>query len=388
MIFADTYGHTPYEKAFTQGDVYGIGYDSERVGRRSIKLGIIGAGGVAQSKYFPAIARLRMIWEPVEIVAFAEPRQDHARKVQAIYGGRWYTDYGEMLAQETLDGVLVLSPDSLHREHTLACLQAGVHVLVEKPIARSLADAQEMCRTADERHLTLMTVANKRCSPPYRRAKAILNDGAIGHPALFTGKFMLGYDYVDLLESGTIHLFDLALYLMGSVSAVSAAGMKSPNSTRAYPIENAALTLQFTSGAVGSMITSSTALSFKAWERVEIHGDHAWLEVEDQYELRLHDSEMGATQSWRPVIPNTLLFDEEFGGYMSIVENFAQSIRVAEIPVVTGWDGYRAYELLTATHLSLARHAWVSLPLDPILADAEVSDWLSKRTQGANQEKG
>src|SRR5262245_29322206 len=158
----DTYGHTPVEKAFGQGDVYGIGYDEARVSRRKIRLGVIGAGGVAQSKYFPAVARLRMIWEPVEIAAFTEPRQDHARKVQRIYAGTIYADYQQMLAQEELDGVIVLGPDDLHAEHTLASLDAGRHVLVEKPIARSLADAERMCRRADEKRLTLMTVATKR----------------------------------------------------------------------------------------------------------------------------------------------------------------------------------------------------------------------------------
>ncbi len=365
MKFDDTYGHTPVDKAF-HGDVYGVGYDAERAARPPIRLGVIGAGGVAQSKYFPAVARLRMIWEPIEIAAFAEPREDHGRKVAAIYGGRWYADYQAMLAREALDGVLVLSPDTLHREHTLACLEAGRPVLVEKPIARSLADAEAMCRAADARGLVLMTVANKRFSPPYRRAKALIERSAVANPALLVGKFNLGYDYVDLFESGTIHLFDLALYLMGAVAAVSAAGVNRCGGS--YPVDNAAITLQFGSGAVGSLTTSASALSLKPWERVEVYGDHAWLAVEDQYELILYDSETEGAQSWRPVVPNTLLFDEEFGGYMGIVENFAQAIRGAQAPLVTGWDGCRAYELLTAVQIALARQPSqpVTLSLIPI----------------------
>lgn len=379
ITFDDTYGHTPIDKAFDKGDVYGVGYDEGRAARAPIRLGIIGAGGVAQSKYFPAVARLRMIWEPVEIVAFAEPRAEHGRKAQAVYGGRWYTDYAEMLARETdLDGVMVLSPDTLHREHTLACLQAGRHVLVEKPIARSLADGADMCRMADARDLTLMTVANKRYSPPYKRAKTLIERGVVRDPALFTGKFNLGYAYVDLLESGTIHLFDLALYLMGAAAAVSAAGVNRYGAR--YPVDNIAATVRFASGAVGSITTSASALSLKPWERVEVYGNHAWLAVEDQRDLIVYEGEAQGAQTWQPVVPNTLLFDEEFGGYMGIIENFAQVIRGAETPLVTGWDGYRAYELLTAVQMALARAQvrgeWVTLPLDAASADAEAQAWL------------
>ena len=377
MKFTDTYGHTPVEKAFELGDVYGVGYDAARAERKPVRLGVIGAGGVAQSKYFPAVARLRTIWEPISITAFAEPREDHGRKVEAIYGGRWYKDHADMLAAEALDGVLVLSPDALHTEHTLAALNAGCDVLVEKPITRSLVDATHLCEAADAAGRVLMTVANKRFSPPYRRAHQAISEGAIGWPALLSAKFNLGYAYVDLLESGTIHLFDLALFLMGPVAAVSAAATRQPNSTLPYPFDNAAVTLRFASGAVGSLISSATALSLKPWERVEVYGNHAWLSVEDQEELRLYLTETGGTESWRPVVPNTLLFDEEFGGYMGILENFVQAIRGAEQPLVTGRDGLRAYELLSAVHLSLARGEWITLPLDAQTADDEVNRWLA-----------
>lgn len=371
------FGHTPVAKAFDAGDVYGIAPDAERAARRPIRLGFIGAGGVAQSKYFPAIARLRMTWEPIEVAAFAEPRAEHAAKVRAVYGGVHYTDYRAMLAEAGLDGVVVLSGDDVHADHTLASLEAGLPVLVEKPIARSLADAERMCRAADDHGLPLMAVANKRYAPPYRYARRLIEAGPVRDPALFVGKFNLGYPYVDLLEAGTIHLFDLARYLMGDVGAVAAAGVnRYGRNKRRYPVDNAAITLEFASGAVGSLTTSSSALSFQPWERVEVYGDQAWLAVEDQTTLHLYDSEEGPAKSWGPVPPNTLLFDEEFGGYMGILENFAQVIRGAEAPLVTGWDGYRAFEVLTAAQLSIARRERVTLPLDATSADAEARRWL------------
>jgi predicted dehydrogenase len=248
---------------------------------------------------------------------------------------------------------------------------------VEKPIARSLVDAANMVNAANKSNCILMTVANKRFSPPYRRAKWLVEHGALQNPALFSGKFNLGYDDVELFESGTIHLLDLVGYLMGKVSAVSATGVRR-YSNSAYPVDNAAVTLRFASGAVGNLYTSASALSFKPWERVEVYGNHAWLSVEDQNQLILYENEMDGARLWQPVVPNTLLFDEEFGGYMGLIENFAQSIRGAETPLVTGKDGYVAFELLRAVQLAIARGEWVSLPLEPASADEEALRWLAQ----------
>jgi predicted dehydrogenase len=376
---SDTFGHTPFVKMFDQGDVYGVAYDEVRAARKPIRLGIIGAGGVAASKHIPALMRLRTLWEPVELAAIVRRDERAGRHLAEMYGCRWYADYAQMLEREALEGVLVLGPDELHAEHSLACIERGIAVLVEKPITRSLVDAERICRQAEVRGVPLMTVANKRYSPPYRFAKHFVAQGPLHSPVMFAGKFNLGYDYVDLFESGTIHLFDLVRYFMGDVATVYAVGLnRYHRNRRPYPVDNAMLSFNFDTGAVGQLYTSATALSLKPWERVEVYGEKAWLAVEDQCELWLYDSEEGPAKVWKPVVPNTLLFDEEFGGFVGLIENFLQVIRGAEEPLVSGWDGYRAYELNVAAHLSLARRGVVTLPLAPVEADAECQAWLAR----------
>jgi len=374
-MLEDTYAHTPIKKMFDMADVYGISYDEERASRTKVRLGIIGAGGVAQSKHLPAINRLITIWEQVEVPAISIRREEQGKKVAEIYNCRWYSDYQKMISEEKLDGVLVLTPDEYHAQHSIACLDAGLHVLVEKPITRSLADSMKLCRYADDRGLILMTVSNKRYSPPYRRAKHFIDEGTVKNPALFVGKFNLGYKYVDLFEAGTIHIFDITRYLMGDVKQVSAIGVNKYKHSK-YPVDNVISSFEYASGSVGSIYTSSSALSLKPWERVEVYGDGSWLAVEDQNELILYDSETGPAKSWKPVIPNTMVFDEEFAGFMGLIENFLQAIRGLEKPLVTGWDGHHAYELAVASHLSLSRKEPVRLPLDPEIADAECVRWL------------
>ncbi len=124
-----------------------------------------------------------------------------------------------------------------------------------------------------------------------------------------------------------------------------------------------ALTLTFRSGAVGTLHSTAAALSLKPWERIEVYGEGKWLTVEDQWELTLNDSETGPAKYRRPAIPNTLLFDGEFGGYLGQIENFLRGIRKEEAPLVTGWDGYRACELVAATRLSTRTGSPVTLPL-------------------------
>lgn len=375
-MIADNYGHTSIKKMFDLADVYGVGLDEERLSRKKIRIAIVGCGGVAQSKHIPAINRLKTIWEPIELVAISVRTKAQGEKISNIYSCKWYSDYKEMIKNEEIDGVIISSPDALHYEHAMTCLESNLNILLEKPFTLSLAEGIELCKHADDKGLVLMTVSNKRYSPPYWRAKKIVEDGPVNNPALFCGKFNLGYKYVNLLEDGTIHVLDLTRYFIGDVSAVNAVGINKYRKSK-YPADNIIITFAFKSGSIGAVYTSSTALSLKPWERIEIYGDGAWLAVEDQYELMLFDSEEGPAKSWKPVIPNTLIFDEEFGGFMGLIENFAQSIRGLEKPVVTGWDGYKACELAVAAHLSLKLNETVRLPVDPNIVDNEIKNWLS-----------
>ena len=103
-------------------------------------------------------------------------------------------------------GVMILGPNDLHAEHAIACIERGLPVVIEKPFTLSLVDGERVCRFAEERGVPVMTVANKRYSPPYRRAKRFVDEGPVNNPAMFAGKFNLGYDYViHMLEAGTIH---------------------------------------------------------------------------------------------------------------------------------------------------------------------------------------
>ena len=113
----------------------------------------------------------------------------------------------------------------------------------------------------------------------------------------------------------------------------------------------------FRSGAIGSVMTSASGLSFKPWERVEVFGAKAFLVVDDQWETTLFDEESGPAKSWRPVIPNTLMFDESFGGYTGLLENVIDAMRGLAPLGPTGADGAAAVALIDDIRRSLASAA-------------------------------
>ena len=130
-----------------------------------------------------------------------------------------------------------------------------------------------------------------------RMAKALIDAGALqSPPTVFTGKFTLGYPYVDLLEGGTVHLLDLMLWFMGPVARLHARGIDATTAAS----QSAVISVAFASGAIGTIMTSAAGLCFKPWERVEIFGRNAFLVVDDQCETTLHDEETGPAKSWAP----------------------------------------------------------------------------------------
>lgn len=352
------YGHTGRDAAFAREDVYDVADKPDRSAKRRIRLALAGFGGVAQAKWLPAIRRLQTIGEPVEIVGVTDPDPLRRKKAEALTGAHSYAELGELLAVARPDLLLVLSADAAHFELARAAIEAGIACLVEKPMCRRAEDAEALVRLADERAVLLAAVANKRFSPPYALAKALIDRGALkAAPTVFSGKFTLGYPYVDLLDGGTVHLIDLMLWFMGPVARLLARGVEEADGR----LQSAVVSLRFASGAIGTLTASAAGLSFKPWERVEIIGRNAFLVVEDQYETVLYDDETGPAKSWRPTVPSTLMFDESFGGYAGQLQNVLDAVRGDEPLAVTGRDGAASVRVIEAIRRSLAGAVEVDL---------------------------
>jgi predicted dehydrogenase len=114
----------------------------------TVKIGIIGCGGIANGKHMPALSHVK----EAEIVAFCDIIVERAEKAKATYGtedAQVFSNYQEMLAQADLDVVHVCTPNASHAELSIAALEADCHVMCEKPMAKTTAEAKAMIEAAN-----------------------------------------------------------------------------------------------------------------------------------------------------------------------------------------------------------------------------------------------
>ena len=191
-----------------------------------LKVGIIGCGGIANGKHMPAISKI----EDFEMTAFCDIIPERAEKAAKEYGtpdAKVYTDYQELLKDPSIDNVRVLAQNRWHAPMTVDALHAGKHVLCEKPMATSYAEAQAMLQAAKDSGKVLTIGYNHKFDPDVVYAKQEAMKGTLGDMyfakanvsrrwgvptwGVFPHKFEQGGG--SLIDVGT-HCLDAVLYIM------------------------------------------------------------------------------------------------------------------------------------------------------------------------------
>lgn len=236
---------------------------------RKYRYGVVGTGYRARGSHLPI---LRDYCPEAEVVALCDITPEHLQEGLKICGGKpaGYSDYRRMLAAHPdLDAVLVVVPNFLHEEVALAALNAGKHVLTEKPIATSLEAATRMIETASQKNRILQVAFEWRYSPLFHRMADLIGQGTIGkveivYAALFRGDWNpRSWKYTDpdtgkatnwrflthttggsLMEDG-IHELDVIHWLVGTEpSRIDAQGGNNVLTER-ETIDNAELLIEF-----------------------------------------------------------------------------------------------------------------------------------------------
>ncbi len=146
---------------------------------KTYRIAIIGCGGIANGKHMPSLSKLNNI----EMVAFCdivEERAVAAAEKFGAEGAKTYTDYTELLKDASIDIVHVCTPNDSHADIAIAALEAGKHVMSEKPMAKTAADAKRMVEAAKRTGKKLTVGYNNRYRPDSQHLKKVCEDGQLG----------------------------------------------------------------------------------------------------------------------------------------------------------------------------------------------------------------
>ena len=226
-------------------------------------IGIIGAGNYG-AEHAKAIAEL----DNIQIVAASRTNQEALGEFTSTYGGTGYTDYHDLLNDDAVDIVMIATPHHLHTDAAIAAAKAGKHILLEKPIAPTLEECQQIIHAVQENDVKFMVGHVNHFAPAYRVAKQMLESGEMGEVVLglaFMQKFWMVENrrewHLDRSVGGGvwltvgIHPLDRMTWLINSpVTSVSA-----QFSTRFHEqnADDAGMVfLRYANGAAGTVVST------------------------------------------------------------------------------------------------------------------------------------
>lgn len=318
------------------------------------RVGIVGCGQMGRWHLNAYRANAR-----VEIVAFADTVLENAESFARESGGHAYRSHTEMIAKEKLDGVSICTVPSTHRDLAIAFLSAGIHVLCEKPLAVSAAEAAEMTRKAREQKRLLLPAFKFRFYDEVRQAKTIIDQGGLGKISTFRLMFAFDnpiqgtwYATKSLAGGGVIMdsaapAVDLIHYLIGPISEISA------EVTRSQEVEvedTAKLTCRLPNGTVGTIDLSwSVGVPCKTY--LEIYGEDgtALLDWEGlSYKFK-------TWSQWKRV-PNSSTIPQAFARQ---IDHFLEAMASGRPLVVGDEHGLKSQEVIDAAYRSVAQNGRV-----------------------------
>src|SRR5688572_33338021 len=148
-----------------------------RSGGERLKVGIIGGGAITQVAHLPVLKKLKV----VEVPAICDTDLPKARALADRFGIKdAFDDIEDLLRFEALDAVVICSPNHLHESHILAALSAGLHVLVEKPLAMTAASVQRILRAVEKQGRVVMVGMNHRYRPDVQIVRSFVQSGELG----------------------------------------------------------------------------------------------------------------------------------------------------------------------------------------------------------------
>ena len=326
---------------------------------------LIGAGMIAPTH----VAALAALHSALRLDVVISRTPDHAAPLAALYHGpapRFAADLADVTDNPDIAFAIVATPPSVRIDLIETLAKAGKHILLEKPLARTLAEARTVVEICDRHGVTLGVMFQHRALPASQAAAARIASGALGRLGLVEINVPLWRDqsYYDALGRGTyardgggvlltqaIHTIDLALSLTAPVAGPVAKVQALTATTPLHRMEAedyAVAGLTFAAGATGSLV-ASTATFPPGPETIALHFEHASLR-HSRHALeiawrdgRIERESFGAAEPGKggPVVADHAL-------HQAVIADFAAALGAGRPPMATGRAGLAAHRLIDA----------------------------------------
>ena len=307
-----------------------------------------------------------------------------------------YEDAAGMLEAEQLDAVIIASPNALHVDTAIECVEAGVAVLLEKPVAVDYAESRRLVDLVARLHGRLLVGHHRRHHPAVARARTAIHDGELGQIVAVSGLWSARKEDAYFTETpwhrlpgagvtliNVVHDLDLLRHLCGEVTEVQA--MQSSHARGLEVEDTVSLSLRFESGAVGSFLASDAGVSPWGWDQAteetlafpflpdgvayRFVGTRGALSVPN---LAKYAYEQSVSADWHSPLSRTYLPVAPRGSFQAQLDHFVEVARGMAEPLVSAEDASRTLALVEATALAARTRATVDVAR--FRADIEASE--------------
>lgn len=307
-----------------------------------------------------------------ELAAIIDP-SDAAAQLAGTLSVSLHGSLSALFAASQVDGVILATPNHMHVEQGLACIKAGMPVLIEKPVAQSYAEGVKLCDIADAAGARVLVGHHRRHSPILSKAVQIVRSGVLGRLVAVMGSavFYKPAGYHDGLFAwrrqpgggpiliNMIHEIDNLRTMVGEIASVQATAS---NAIRGFEVEDTvAINLRFANGALGSFLLSDTAACPRSWEQTSGENEaYAHYPDEDAYTvigtdgslsvptMRLKLYQKAEERSWHTPFVTENHTQPRKDPLALQIEHFAAIIRGEAEPLVTCRDGLQNLRITDA----------------------------------------
>jgi len=290
---------------------------------------IIGCGHIAQR-------HAQLLPQYGNLVAVCDIDADKAQALATKYAASAYTALSDLLAAEqSIDMVVICTPNGLHASQTIACLQAGKHVLCEKPMALKASDCDAMIQAAQANNKQVFVVKQNRFNPPIQALKKAIDENRLG--TLFSVQVNGFWNrnenyYQDAwrgtldLDGGTLytqfsHFIDVLLYLMGDLASVQWMGENYMHPDSIAFEDTGIACLQFKNKAIGTLQYTVNAYEKNMEGSITIFGTKGTVKIGGAY---LNELSYQAIEDYKITLEQSTQKENDYGSYKGSMSNHDQ----------------------------------------------------------------